>query len=127
MNLQVKNKINSTLGHGKQRVFIYILVAVILFTVINNYFFLHTHQLPDGRVITHAHPFKSDKSSNNVNHQHSEAELLFIHLINNLLFTFILLLILLLSTLTLSTFYYKKTNLRFFHKSCCERAPPILI
>jgi hypothetical protein len=127
VNLQVKNKINNTLGHGKQRVFIYILVAVILFTVINNYFFLHTHKLPDGRVVAHAHPFKSDKSSNNVNHQHSEAELLFIHLINNLLFALIFLLILLLNTLTLSTFYYKKTNLRFSHKSCCERAPPILI
>lgn len=127
MNLHVKNKINSALGDDKQKVFISILIAIILLTVANNYFFLHTHQLSDGRIITHAHPFKSDKNSNSMDHQHSEAELLFIYLVNALLFTLILLLILLLSTGVLSIFHYKKTNPRFSHKSCCERAPPILI
>ncbi len=46
--------------------------------VVNNTIFIHTHILADGRVIEHAHPFKSDgkNSDSQPNHHHTSQEFL---------------------------------------------------
>ncbi|MDD2634724.1 MAG: hypothetical protein PHW82_04425 [Bacteroidales bacterium] len=53
--------------------------------LINNSVFLHTHKLDDGRIISHAHPFKTaDKtSSGEARHQHSLNEILIYQILDS--------------------------------------------
>lgn len=69
------------------------MVTIMGLLIANKVLFMHNHLLPDGRVITHAHPFnKSGESAPYKQHQHSRTEFFFIqHL--DLLFVFILLII----------------------------------
>lgn len=54
--------------------------------LLNNSVFLHIHKLSDGRVISHAHPFKtSDKtSSGEARHTHSLNEILIYQILDSL-------------------------------------------
>ena len=58
------------------------LIAVFAILV-NNVVFIHTHILPDGRVIEHAHPFNStDRNSDSQpNHHHTSQEFLLLSFI----------------------------------------------
>ncbi len=53
-------------------------LIALLTILVNNALFVHTHILPDGRVIEHAHPFNSSgKNSNSQpNHHHTPQEFL---------------------------------------------------
>lgn len=58
-------------------VWLFSLIAVLT-VLVNNTLFVHIHILPDGRVIEHAHPYKtSDKNSApQSNHHHTSQEFL---------------------------------------------------
>ena len=58
------------------------LIAVFAILV-NNAVFVHTHILPDGRVIEHAHPFNSNdrNSDSQPNHHHTSQEFLLLSFI----------------------------------------------
>ncbi len=54
-------------------VFLGITLSLLVF---NKIFFLHNHILPNGEVITHAHPFKKSDTPKPANtHQHSKTEI----------------------------------------------------
>lgn len=42
--------------------------------ITNNALFIHTHQLADGEIITHAHPYNKSENSNQ-QHKHTNFEL----------------------------------------------------
>ncbi|MFO7615428.1 MAG: hypothetical protein R6W71_12400 [Bacteroidales bacterium] len=51
----------------------FLLIMAIGTMIVNNVVFIHEHILPDGTVVTHAHPY--DKSEDpEEKHQHSKAE-----------------------------------------------------
>ncbi len=74
--------------------------------VVSNTIFIHTHILPDGRVIEHAHPYKSTgkNSDSQPNHHHTSQEFFLLSHIYHL---------------------FSKTNvffivIIFFNRTCCQ-------
>ncbi len=70
-------------GKNVKLFFAGLFLAVTMALVYNNAFFTHTHKLPDGTIIQHAHPYKSDADSSSPfkNHHHTSFEFL---VLNNL-------------------------------------------
>ena len=121
------NKKSDILKTKIHNIFAYIFVLILLLTVINNTFFLHVHHMPDGRIIVHSHPIQSSENTNNALHHHTKAELLFIKILNQFVFTLLFLLLLIISQTTFFTPVYYLL-LFFIHKyPNAERAPPVLI
>lgn len=58
----------------------------------SNTMFLHPHQL-HGKVIVHSHPYKPVNQDNKSGHEHSEAGLLLIQVLNQTLITAVILLV----------------------------------
>ena len=79
----------------KRFIFAGFFLFLISFIVLNQGFFVHTHQLNNGTVVTHAHPYNKgldDEKSPFSSHEHSTAEYLLISSIDafRLLILFIL-------------------------------------
>ncbi|MEA3494845.1 MAG: hypothetical protein U9R42_02300 [Bacteroidota bacterium] len=86
----------------------YLLLAGFILFLFNNVIFFHSHILPNGEIITHAHPFsKKTDSQPFKSHHHSKEDLVFIQNLQ-LLFavSFVLFSI-------LKIFYKKEKNLSF--------------
>jgi len=57
-----------------KKTFAYLILGLVGLLILNKAVFLHTHQLRDGTVIVHAHPFQSNTDSNPNNpHQHTKS------------------------------------------------------
>lgn len=58
------------------RIIGYTLLIAVITLIINNSVFIHTHVLPDGKVIEHAHPFdlSENDSEPDEKHQHTPQE-----------------------------------------------------
>ncbi len=56
--------------------FIWLMLTNLFLVNLNQAMFVHTHQLPDGTKVVHAHPFDSEKENNDPadQHQHSKIE-----------------------------------------------------
>lgn len=97
--------------------------------IANNAAFLHTHILPNGEIIQHAHPFSKDNAENqNPGHTHNALEILILNQLS-ILVLFITFGVLLISKISSPINYVA----RMFHL-CVEsytipalRAPPQLI
>jgi hypothetical protein len=56
----------------------FIALLLVLMLVVNRAVYFHTHLMPDGTVVQHAHPFPVNEQNNGeANHQHSSVEFLF--------------------------------------------------
>ncbi|MFW5706213.1 MAG: hypothetical protein ACOCX8_04335 [Bacteroidota bacterium] len=55
------------------------MIINILMITLNQAMFMHTHRLPDGSVVTHAHPFKrsADQGTPHESHSHTQVEFQF--------------------------------------------------
>ena len=61
-----------------------LMIPVILLLFFNTSNNKHTHILPNGQIVNHAHPFKSDNSSTPYqNHKHTPFELIFLSFLSN--------------------------------------------
>ena len=50
---------------------------------LNSFFYTHSHQLADGTIITHAHPFDTNSDTDPIKaHEHSESELVFLAILS---------------------------------------------
>lgn len=66
----------TTFKNRIQKLIAGILVISAGLLILNNVVFLHTHKLPDGSIIVHAHPYsKSQDSEPFKKHNHSSKEL----------------------------------------------------
>ena len=110
-----------------RKVAIICMIGIIGLLTINNVVFLHSHQLANGKIITHAHPYnKSNDSAPIKSHHHSKIELTF--LVNlQLLFIFTLIFIFVLDVTKMKS--YVVINQQFYPQSfkilCQGRAPPL--
>lgn len=76
--------------------FAFLLVVVYTLQVYNYSFYLHTHKLSDGRVITHAHPYNKSEDAKPVkSHHHIDYQLITIENLEILFPVFFLVLVLL--------------------------------
>jgi len=61
-------------------------IAVISLLTVNNALFIHSHRLPDGSIVTHAHPFKKSSDTDPFkSHRHNQGEYMLIQLLKILL------------------------------------------
>jgi hypothetical protein len=56
-------------------------LALLLSVLANGVFFFHSHELENGRIITHAHPLLTEEQQELPDHGHTEEELIFLDLI----------------------------------------------
>ncbi len=125
---KIQKHTKHSFGAKIQNIFVFIFVIALFFVVINNAFFSHIHQMPDGRIIVHAHPFRKSEDPNNVSHKHSKAELLFINLLNNIAFGLLLLFSLhLIVAITPRQKQSTELYYNIFKRYYSKRAPPILV
>lgn len=110
----------------------FILIATFAI-VVNNTIFIHTHILPDGRVIEHAHPFKAagKNSDSQPNHHHTSPEFLLLfhiyHFFGNVYPLFIVILFL---NGICRKFFLIKREVWYspnYKKVNPSRAPPLLL
>lgn len=76
----------NSLRKGK-KYFSFLLLSLIFGILANNFLFSHVHQLPDGSIVTHAHPFTSNTlpDSPYQTHRHTTVELFIIQQLNSVL------------------------------------------
>jgi len=61
------------------KTFEFVLIVAFAILIMNNALFIHSHKLPDGSIISHAHPFNKIKDQIPFKkHTHSSAEYIFI-------------------------------------------------
>lgn len=56
-------------------------LALMLTILANGVLFFHSHELENGKIITHAHPILSQEQGDKSDHGHSEMELIILDLI----------------------------------------------
>ncbi len=67
-----------------------VMIVVFGLFVLNNALFLHAHQLSNGRIILHAHPYKKSQDAAPIKtHDHTAAELFHIGHLQMLFFIFV--------------------------------------
>ncbi len=63
----------------------YLLIGLIALLIANKAIYIHTHKLPNGTIVVHAHPFnKSCDTEPFKSHKHTKGELYFFQSIENL-------------------------------------------
>jgi len=99
--------------------------------LVNDAVFVHTHILPDGRVIEHAHPYHSTSSSSDPqpNHHHTSQEFLLLSYIYHFFSSAYPLLIVILFFNGILCNYFS-IELKTSFSDCCKnvqssRAPPV--
>ena len=116
-----------------KRLLSFVLILLTLALFFNNAVNWHYHQLPNGIVVEHAHPYgKSSSASNSPfeNHHHSDIEYLILDLV------YYSGLVILLAVLTIKIFRESKTRLQLlkpvplinssYFRLPLLRAPPII-
>ena len=107
--------------------FVIVQITLVCMITLNNALFIHRHILPNGDVITHAHPYKkSGDTAPFKTHTHTTAEFFLLSGLNNLVFSIAAVFAVLL------TFQIVKYNLQRnphiivpFHSFSSGRAPPV--
>nr|WP_248691067.1 hypothetical protein [Rhodonellum psychrophilum] len=56
-------------------------LVLILSVIANGMLFFHSHELDNGKIITHAHPILTEEQENLPDHGHTESELIILDLI----------------------------------------------
>ena len=73
-----------------------LMVLTISLLMVNRAFYIHIHVLPNGTMVSHAHPFsKSTDNGEEKDHQHSSLEFLLLEQMDVLIFSAIALFVLL--------------------------------
>ncbi len=103
------------------------MIGIIGLLITNNVLFLHSHQLANGNIVIHAHPYnKSNDSAPVKSHHHSKTELTFLANLQ-LLFIFTLLSFIVLDVTIKKS--YVVINQQFYPQSFKilyqGRAPPL--
>lgn len=110
------------------RILSFLLVSLFLLMATNRVFYLHSHKLPDGKVIVHAHPFNKLRDNQPFKmHHHSAFELFLLSHVEMLFFLGALSLVLLTLVLERGIVFYLTRNYKtLVYSKKQSRAPPEL-
>lgn len=119
---------NSWVSVYVKKLFLFAMIAVLGFLIINKAVFVHTHKLENGTVYTHAHPYNKAKDALPFkSHHHTEAQFLFFNHQNLIYFSSSYVFALMVIACIKQAFFY---NDRVFYSSVyclnSDRAPPVL-
>lgn len=107
------------------------LVALVGLLTLNNALFIHIHNLPDGNIVVHAHPFlassQPNSANNPTNHQHTKVEF---HVLDSLmlLFTFCIVAYLISVLVGEKKYFFPCVSVHFNRtpRLLTNKAPPVL-
>jgi len=107
----------------------FLIVALFAVQIATRATYMHSHQLADGRVICHAHPYdKASDSKPFKSHHHTQTEILFMEQLGNLFVSVFLTVSLVLVIREVS---FRKYFSNITVPSCVitlkDRAPPVLL
>ena len=119
---------NITVKQITQKIIVLLMAGIIGLLIANTAVFLHVHQLDDGTIISHAHPYdKSDDTQPFKTHQHSKLDILIIHSLEILFLPLLLVLILvILEKKTAALFDVENSFYLYFFNTVKDRGPPVL-
>jgi len=105
----------------------FLMLAIVMMLTVNKALFIHTHQLADGTIVIHSHPYnKTDDNQPIKNHHHNKLEFVFLQNIE-ILFAFFFLAICFHLILKTELFFNLESKKEIAH--CIlkrkSRAPPI--
>lgn len=99
-------------------------LSILLIT--NNAFFTHIHKLPNGNIITHAHPFNKSENSNSTQHTHTDFQIFILQQLQLLVLLSLITIVFLQVQIILSVPAYKKHKLAgLILNLSSPRAPPV--
>jgi len=106
-------------------------LAAFLLSLVNRICYYHLHQLPNGQVVVHAHPYKKDNASPFQKHRHTAFEMFWLdHLAKTvfiLTLTFGIALGFYLAGATIfSPYFYQTPRFPLLH-TILLRGPPVLV
>jgi len=103
-------------------------ISILLLNIANKSVYLHSHQLENGEIVTHAHPFNQQQDHNPLkSHKHSNLEYLLLSAINIFNLAIIVFSLVVFKLITTTKFYFSKTcfkQLYFHYKQ--NKSPPVL-
>ena len=104
-----------------------LLILVMGSLLVNQALYTHSHVLPDGSIVAHAHPFnKTQESKQGAAHQHSSLEFSLFDQLNVLIFSVSA--VFLLQALSIASTFWERSNLRLIPSLVPlspGRAPPL--
>ena len=104
-----------------------LLIMVMGCLLVNQALYTHSHILPDGSIVSHAHPFnKTQESKHGAAHQHSSLEFKLLDQLNVLIFSVSA--AFLLKACNAASTFWERTNLRLLPSLVPfspGRAPPV--
>ncbi|MBE9517401.1 MAG: hypothetical protein IMY68_02490 [Bacteroidetes bacterium] len=100
-----------------KRITLAMIILVMGCLLVNQALYTHTHVMPDGSIVSHAHPFSKNAGCNkNTTHQHSSAELFLLYLLNVLILC------------ALAAFVLKRSaSTNLFREASLDRLLPALV
>lgn len=116
----------STVKHITQKILVLLMAGLVGLLIANTALFLHVHQLEDGTIISHAHPYnKTDDAQPIKKHHHSKLDILIIHSLDILFVQFFFSLVPTNSEKKLSVLFdLSNTYQLYFYNTIKGRAPP---
>jgi hypothetical protein len=69
-------------NHKISGLFLWLMFANLILVNINRAVFVHTHHLPDGTIVVHAHPFDTEKENDGHHDQHQHTKIEYVLLDN---------------------------------------------
>jgi len=104
-----------------------LLILVMGCLLVNQALYTHSHVLPDGSIVSHAHPFnKTQESKQGAAHQHSSLEISLLDQLNVLIFSVSA--VFLLKAFNNASTFWERSNLRLIPSQVpifSGRAPPL--
>lgn len=103
-------------------------LSILLLSIVNRSVYIHSHQLENGEIVTHAHPFnQQDDNAPLKSHHHTALEFLILSSLDIFTFSTVLFLALKIAHIIVSKNYFFKTITRQFHYHYKKnKSPPFL-
>lgn len=103
-------------------------LCILLLNIANKSLYIHSHQLENGEIVTHAHPFDQQDDNHPIkSHKHTSLEYLVLSAFDIFTLSIILSAIIAIIVITSNKIYFSKTLIKqyYFHYKQ-NKSPPFL-
>lgn len=102
-------------------------LSILLLNIVNKSLYVHSHQLENGEIVTHAHPFNQENDNNPLkSHKHTSLEYLMLSAFDVFLLSFMLFVITVFVEVYKENYILKTVIKQFYFYYKQNKSPPIL-
>lgn len=102
-------------------------LSILLLNIVNKSLYVHSHQLENGEIVTHAHPFNQENDNNPLkSHKHTSLEYLMLSAFDVFLLSFMLFVITVFVEVYKESYILKTVIKQFYFYYKQNKSPPIL-